>query len=167
MNKNKHKASSIQDQMITVMVPLNSNNNMVNGGNDNGSSGQQQQQAALNQKNNNKKSNQQQATATSTTQTPVAMMNASPMNGINNVSKTIITSSESSEQSLDKSGLRVDKSNIKKITNQLKPDADNGSGQLQVPQQQQQKTIFLKFPQNLLDSEQLIVSSEIIFGIYP
>ncbi|XP_037808576.1 voltage-dependent T-type calcium channel subunit alpha-1G isoform X5 [Lucilia sericata] len=149
------KPSSIQDQMITVMVPLNSNNNISASGNNNNHTHVQQHQQTQQQ-------NQQQLGAQqqhSTTQTPSGMV--SLINGLHNGNNSHIntqtaqshqhhSSSENSEQSLENVGgtVATRNSNYKKISNQLKPEADN---------KQQQKTILLKFPQNLMETDQLIL----------
>ncbi|XP_065366192.1 voltage-dependent T-type calcium channel subunit alpha-1G isoform X2 [Calliphora vicina] len=150
------KPSSIQDQMITVMVPLNSNNNVNASGNNNNHSHAQQQQQQQQQL---VAQNQQQQH--STTQTPSGMV--SLINGLHNGNSASNnntqqqqqqqhhSSSENSEQSLENAVGAVTgrNSNYKKISNQLKSEADN-------KQQQQQKTILLKFPQNLMETDQLI-----------
>ncbi|XP_073835164.1 ca[2+]-channel protein alpha[[1]] subunit T isoform X6 [Musca autumnalis] len=173
------KPSNIQDQMITVMVPLNSNNNLS--GNNNNHNQPQQMTTTTN---NNMQQVQQQAgqqqqqqlqqhrssSTTTTTQTPMALIN-----GLNNGNSSQQTgrhhsSSENSVQSLDNgstAGIKNGNDN-KRIQNATKPETEslmvNKQQQLQVipgqpqqpQQQQQQKTILLKFPQNLMETDQLI-----------
>lgn len=91
------------------------------------------------------------------------------INGINNGGTNAQTtqhhsSSDNSEHSVDNaSTVGVGKNgDCKRITNPVKQDLDTSGGKVitTVPaQQQQQKTILLKFNQTLMDSDQLIVSS--------
>ncbi|XP_032588774.1 uncharacterized protein LOC6585509 isoform X5 [Drosophila mojavensis] len=162
------KPSSMQDQMITVMVPLNSNNN--NNNNNNSS-------------NNNSSSNNGSgnggaggasaaaggAGSNSQNHTTVALIN-----GINGSTASVsmaqqqqlvaggaasqaqLSSSDNTEQSLGEgsgSGVARRTSSMKKPTAhhghglQLKPDSTGG----------EQKTILLKLPQQVMDSDQLIL----------
>ncbi|XP_075158330.1 ca[2+]-channel protein alpha[[1]] subunit T [Haematobia irritans] len=173
-----HKPSSIQDQMITVMVPLNSNNN-VSGSNNNHS---QQPQMTSTTTNSQQQSStatplggggvsgsvQQQRSNSTTTQTPVALINGLN-NGVNQQSLRHHSSSENSVQSLDNASNGANNSHnkngndAKRIHNPTKSEVDSGmtnanKQQLQVMpnQQNQQKTILLKFPQNLMETDQLI-----------
>ncbi|XP_041563972.1 voltage-dependent T-type calcium channel subunit alpha-1G isoform X4 [Drosophila elegans] len=156
------KPSSIQDQMITVMVPLNSannnNNNNSTSSNHNGSG------------NNSNNINNNAASCTT-----VALVN-----GINGSAASVTmssahhqqhqllqqqqqqqqhhhqqqlqqqqhSSSDNTEQSLGADGLPRG-SSLKKSTahHQLKPEGSAA----------EQKTILLKFPQQMIDSEQLIL----------
>lgn len=166
------KPSSIQDQMITVMVPLNSNNN-VSGSNNNHSQQQQQMTTAVS---NAQQVQQQQSSgashqpnrshSTTTTQTPVALINGLN-NGVSGTQQPTRhhSSSENSEQSLDNCITAGTKNGneTKRISNPTKSETEAmmiAKQQLQVipAQQQQQKTILLKFPQNLMETDQLIVS---------
>ncbi|XP_023037062.1 uncharacterized protein LOC6652900 isoform X1 [Drosophila willistoni] len=135
------KPSSIQDQMITVMVPLNSNNNNNNNNNSNG---------------NGSTSNGNNAPSCTT----VALVN-----GINGSAASVTmgpmqgqqqqhSSSENTEQSMggEGSGLGPRQSSLKKSYHshnlqQLKPEGSAA----------EQKTILLKFPQQVIDSEQLML----------
>lgn len=121
------------------MVPLNSNNNVNSSGNNNN-----QQLATQNQL--------QQIQQNSTTQTSLTNGHHNGNNANNNTQQQHHTSSENSEQSVENAGSGITRrnSNYKKISNQLNSEADN--------KQQQQKTILLKFPQNLMETDQLIVS---------
>lgn len=128
--------------MITVMVPLNSNNNVSGSGNNN----HNQQQLGTSS------AQCQQQRSSSTTQTPAGMVGLNNEITNNGVAQQQHSSSENSEQSLENSSMISGRiSNYKQIANQMKLDADAAPGK-------QQKTILLKFPQNLMDSDQLIVS---------
>ncbi|XP_018796930.1 PREDICTED: voltage-dependent T-type calcium channel subunit alpha-1G-like, partial [Bactrocera latifrons] len=164
------KPSSIQDQMITVMVPLNSNNNNVSNSSNNNNNGGGGSAAAV--------ANGTRTTAATTAATAASSTLALPMSGttttlingtantglphsINNNNISVVgqqqqqqqaqssqqqqqhSSSENSVQSLEHTARN---SNLKKSSNHLTPDVPAG----------QQKTILLKFPSNG-DSEQLIL----------
>lgn len=168
------KPSSIQDQMITVMVPLNSASNNINNNNNNNSNssnhnGSGNHTAAGGGNNNNNNNNNNAASCTT-----VALVN-----GINGSAASVTmssahhqqhqllqhqqqqhqnqqqqqqqqhSSSDNTEQSLAPDGLPRS-SSLKKSTahHQLKPEGSAA----------EQKTILLKFPQQMIDSEQLIVS---------
>lgn len=153
------------------MVPLNSNNN-VSGSNNNHSQQQQQMTTAVS---NAQQVQQQQSTVaghqanrshSTTTQTPVALINGLN-NGVSGTQQPTRhhSSSENSEQSLDNcvtAGIK-NGNETKRISNPTKSETEAmmiAKQQLQVipAQQQQQKTILLKFPQNLMETDQLIVS---------
>ncbi|KAL9871929.1 ca[2+]-channel protein alpha[[1]] subunit T isoform 1-T4 [Glossina fuscipes fuscipes] len=174
-DKNR-KPSSIQDQMITVMVPLNSNNNktVLNGAgtgegmisvNNHQQNHQQQQQGG----NNNNIQTQSQTTTTNGVDGGSGGVGGSGdigdvsatgvmtfLNGINNGNNTIQThhyqqqhsSSDNSEHSLETTQSK------KNFMNQTKAAIEAEQG---FNKQLQQKTILLKFSQNFMDSEQLIL----------
>lgn len=182
------KPSNIQDQMITVMVPLNSNNNLS--GNNNNHHNQSQQMTTttaasmqqVQQQAGQQQQQQRSNSTTTTTQTPMGLINGLN-NGNNSHSQTgrHHSSSENSVQSLDNGSTAGHKngSDNKRIQNATKPETESlmakqqtqQQQQLQVipgPQQQQpqqQKTILLKFPQNLMETDQLIVSFRILLKI--
>lgn len=143
--------------MITVMVPLNSNNNLntsSHNNNNNHGHGQQQQLATQNQLNPIQNS----TTQTSSNMVPLINGLHNANSGANNAQQQQqhLSSSENSEQSLENDGggqggggVAGRNSNYKKISNQLKSDTENNK---------HHKTILLKFPQNLMETDQLIVS---------
>ncbi|XP_034671028.1 uncharacterized protein LOC117902498 isoform X5 [Drosophila subobscura] len=155
---NRKHPSSIQDQMITVMVPLNSNSNSNNNNNNTNN-----HNGSTNNTNGNASNNVPSCTT-------VALVNG--ING-STASVTMTTaqhqqaaqqqqqqqqqhsSSDNTEQSLGEGaaatcGLMPRSSSLKKSPqshHQLKPEGSGG----------EQKTILLKFPQQIMDSEQLIL----------
>ncbi|XP_034490268.1 voltage-dependent T-type calcium channel subunit alpha-1G [Drosophila innubila] len=164
------KPSSIQDQMITVMVPLNSNNNNNNNNNNSNNN------SSNNGNNNNNNHNHNHTTVAlvngingSTASVTMAQHHQQPpptvaaggVAGVAGVGAAVVqgqlSSSDNTEQSLGElsgSGVARRSSSLKKPTvghhshnMQLKP-VDGGAGE--------QKTILLKLPQQVIDSEQLI-----------
>ncbi|XP_033168961.1 voltage-dependent T-type calcium channel subunit alpha-1G isoform X5 [Drosophila mauritiana] len=159
------KPSSIQDQMITVMVPLNSasnnnNNNNSTSSNHNGSGNHTAGGGGNNNNNNNN-------AASCTTVALVNGINGSAasvtMSSAHHQQHQLLqhqqqqhqnqqqqqhSSSDNTEQSLAPDGLPRS-SSLKKSTahHQLKPEGSAA----------EQKTILLKFPQQMIDSEQLIL----------
>ncbi|XP_030381070.1 voltage-dependent T-type calcium channel subunit alpha-1G [Scaptodrosophila lebanonensis] len=163
------KPSNIQDQMITVMVPLNSNNNNNSSSNNN------------NNNHNGNSTNVQSPRPSPSTAgsggTNAATTTVALVNGINGSTASVATaaagglygsyvsaqqlqqpqqhsSSDNTEQSLECPGssgsgaLGIRGSSLKRSThNQLKPEGSSA----------EQKTILLKFPQQIIDSEQLIL----------
>ncbi|EDV92308.1 GH24843 [Drosophila grimshawi] len=146
------KPSSMQDQMITVMVPLNSNNNNNN----------------HNNSNNNSSSNNG-STGAAGNHTTVALIN-----GINGSAASVtmtqhqqlisgasaggasapqLSSSDNTDEAGSGSGIARRTSSLKKPTHNMQLMPPDGGGALD----QQQKTILLKLPQQVIDSEQLIL----------
>uniref|UniRef100_A0A1A9VSZ7 Ion transport domain-containing protein n=1 Tax=Glossina austeni TaxID=7395 RepID=A0A1A9VSZ7_GLOAU len=178
-DKNR-KPSSIQDQMITVMVPLNSNNNntVMNGGGNGGGmtnannhqQNHQQQQQQQQGGNNNNIQTQSQTTTTNGVDggsgsgggggsgdsggvSATGVMTF--LNGINNGNNTIQTHHyQQQHSSSDNSEHSLETTQSKNnLMNQTKAAIEAEQG---FNKQLQQKTILLKFSQNFMDSEQLI-----------
>ncbi|EDW37916.1 GL21364 [Drosophila persimilis] len=152
---NRKHPSSIQDQMITVMVPLNSNSNSNN--------------------NNNNTNNHNGSTNTNATNNVPSCTTVALVNGINGSTASVTMSTAQHQQAAQQQQQQQQQHSSSDNTEQSMGEAACGGGSMVMPRSSslrksshhqlkpegsagEQKTILLKFPQQIMDSEQLIVS---------
>ncbi|XP_033238120.1 voltage-dependent T-type calcium channel subunit alpha-1G isoform X3 [Drosophila pseudoobscura] len=150
---NRKHPSSIQDQMITVMVPLNSNSNSNN--------------------NNNNTNNHNGSTNTNATNNVPSCTTVALVNGINGSTASVTMSTAQHQQAAQQQQQQQQQHSSSDNTEQSMGEAACGGGGMVMPRSSslkksshhqlkpegsagEQKTILLKFPQQIMDSEQLI-----------